>query len=264
MIFKKQFLSILLVLALITIVGSTPEIVLFNRSSTPENTVKMYYNDLLQGDYSNAAQYIAKAQLQFLGLSLNEYIAGFKEATSKNALTLVHYSVSEIKDIDATHKIANVLFQSTTNNKVTSGRDEFLVVLEDGQWKIDYSMTLHANPSKGNWSWDMHDGKLEISDLITVERPDGLGFRFTISNNTNNTLKLGRTSTPKISIDTDKGSWSENGPYMQIPIGEKLIMSGVIRKASGAIKQLSLSGLYFMDLNGNSTATGGESISLNF
>jgi hypothetical protein len=263
LIFRKQLLSILLVLALITIAGSRPEIDLFNRSGTAEKTIKVYYDDLLQGDYSNAAQYIAKAQLIFLGLTREEYIAGFKEATSKNALTLAHYSVGEIKDIDATHKVASVFFQATANNKVTSGTDEFLVVLEDGQWKIDYSMTLRANPPKGDWSWNMHGGKLEISNLITVERPDALGFRFAISNNTNNTLKLGWTSTPQVRFITDQGTWSENSPYMQIDIGEKLIMSGVIRKASGTIKQISIGSLYFIDNNGNPTVTEGESISLN-
>jgi hypothetical protein len=262
MLFRKQFLSILLILALITIAGSTPEIDLFNRSGTPEKTIKVYYDDLLQGDYSNAAQYIANAHLNFLGLTREEYIAGFKEATSKNALKLAHYSIGEIKDIDTTHKIAKVFFQATANNKVTSGTDEFLVVLEDGQWKIDYSMTLHANSNKGDWSWNMHGGKLEVSNLVTVERPDGLGFRFAISNNTNSALKLGWTSSPQVRLTTDQGTWSENSPYMQIDVGEKLTMSGVIRKASGIIKDITMDGLYFIDSNGNSIVTGGESVTL--
>lgn len=262
MIFRKQLFSILLVLALIMIAGSTPQIDLFNRSDTPEKTIKGYYDDLLQGNYSNAAQYIAKAQLIFLGLTREEYIAGFKEATSKNALTLAHYSVGKIRDIDASHKVANVFFQATANNKVTSGTDEFLVVLEDGQWKIDYSMTLHANPAKGDWSWNMHGGKLEISNLVTVERPDGLGFRFAISNHTKNVLKLGWTSSPQVRFTTDQGIWSENSPNMQIDIGEKLIMSGVIRKASGMIKDITMDGLYFIDNDGNSIVTGGENVTL--
>lgn len=262
MIFRKQLFSILLGLALITIAGSTPKIDLFNRPDTPEKTIKVYYDDLLQGDYSSAAQYIAKTQLIFLGLTREEYIAGFKEATSKNALRLTHYSVGKIKDLDATHKIANVFFQATANNKVTSGTDEFLVAWEDGQWKIDYSMTLRANPSKGEWSRNMHGGKLEISNLVIVERPDGLGFRFTISNNTKNVLKLGSTSSPQVRFTTDQGTWSENSPYMQINVGEKLAMSGVIRKASGIIKDITMNGLYFIDNNGDSTVTGGESVTL--
>ncbi len=264
MIFRKPLLSILLVLGLITITGSTPEFNLFNQSGTSEKIIRIYYDDLLQGDYSTAAQYIAKAQLLFLGLTREEYIAGFKEATSKNSLILTHYSVGEIKDIDITHKIAKVFFQAAANNKVTSGTDEFLIVQEDGHWKIDYSMTLHANSNKGDWSWNMHGGKVEVSNLITVDRPDGLGFRFGISNNTNNVLKLGWTSLPQVKLTTDKGIWSENSSYMQIDVGEKLIMSGVIRNASGTIKQISLEGLYFIDSNGNCTVTEGESVSLYF
>lgn len=262
MIFRKQLFGILLVLALIIIAGSTPQIDLFNRSDTPEKTIKGYYDDLLQGNYSNAAQYIANGQLIFLGLTREEYIAGFKEATSKNALRLTHYSVGKIKDFDATHKIANVFFQAAANNKVTSGIDEFLVVWEDGQWKLDYSMTLHTNPSKGDWSWNMHDGKLDISNLVTVERPDGLGFRFAISNHTTKVLKLGWTSSPQVRFITDQGIWSENSPNMQIDIGEKLIMSGVIRKASGIIKDITIDGLYFIDSNGNPAVTKGESVTL--
>lgn len=236
-------------------------------ATSPESTVNAFFDAVKANDFSKAGRHMAKAHTAFFGVAPNAVGQDIKETIFKSAPRVVSHSIEEIKEIDSSHKTCKVTLTCMTipnpplQPTQYTRRQEFLLVMENSEWKVDYSKTLRAYPVEKQWSWNIQGGNLHVSDAIFTETPEGMAMSFYITNNTKYTVHLGWGAEPVYRLATDKGAWSEEGRCVKIPAGRKQIITRVFDGASGKVRKVTVGGVFFNNGANKPLQTAGDVVS---
>ena len=217
----------------------------------PEQTVKTYYAALSKEDFNQAVDQLSPNYLKIANISREQFINQMKEIYYKNSVKWLDYQISEMKDIDTTHKRVKVLYKQNVQGKENAGTDEFLLVQENGKWMLDYSMVLSSTPIGGEKVVNKNGGTIKVSNVIVHKTVDGLLLTCSISNNTNNVLQTGWVDNAIIDLKTDKGTWSmEMKSRAKISPGKSEPGSFDFANADGVPNALTMKGIRFLSDRG--------------
>lgn len=220
-------------------------------NGSPEQSIRDYYNAMMKEDYSKACELLADNYFKVANISREKWISDTKEFGFKNSAKITDFQISEIKDIDQTHKQAKILYKQSINGKEVGDSQDVLVAQENGKWLLDFSLVLASTPLPGTKVANQSNGKIELSNVVLHKTVNGLMLSFSIKNNTGRNLQFGWVEDAMLELTTDKGSWSVRVPSRtKLYSGKEEPVSFVFANADGNLKSLTMKGVYFLDNSG--------------
>lgn len=217
-----------------------------SNSSKPESVVNSYYENLKNQQYAQAVSKFSSNVFLLQGLNKEQMEEKIQKSFNKNGIILKESKILETKSIDDNHKVFKVQCKGMENGKEFSNVDSILAVKQNEEWKIATDDVLSVAKAKKNYSWNISDGKLTISDIMVGKCIEGIGLRFKLENQTNNNLQLGWANGWYVKITTDKGEYTApvNG-FLRIAPGSNNIIFAVAKDAQGTVQKASLHEVYF-------------------
>jgi hypothetical protein len=162
-------------------------------------------------------------------------------------VTIKEYQIAELKAIDETHSYAKVLYKTAGWGHTSV--DEMIVVLEDGKWKLDWSMVTRSIPISGETFFNVADiGKVKISHIIAHKTLDGMLLTLIITNNTDSYMRFGWPTHGKFELKTDKGTWRGTAnKFLRLGPHNSDVCTFTFKGADGIPQILALENIHFLN-----------------